>query len=111
MLMWNDLEADEKIRVYDKGVSMSTSPKNLHQLLVSYRSGDMWAPQVEQIEALHAETAYFLKCIQENTTPFNDVFAGLRVIRILEPADKSIRHRGEAGFLGSGMSFNAHTQL
>src|SRR5215472_6241804 len=48
MLVWNDLEADEKIRVYDKGVSMSTNPSNLHQLLVSYRSGDMWAPQVEQ---------------------------------------------------------------
>src|SRR5206468_12874643 len=66
MLVWNDLVADEKIRVYDKGVSMSSSPSNLHQLLVSYRSGDMWAPQVEQIEALRAETAYFLKCIREN---------------------------------------------
>src|SRR3984957_1334873 len=65
MLVWNDLEADEKLRIYDKGVSMS-KPSSLHQLLVSYRSGDMWAPQVEQIEALRAETAYFLKCIEEN---------------------------------------------
>jgi predicted dehydrogenase len=96
MLMWNDLEADEKLRIYDKGVSMSTNPRNLHQLLVSYRSGDMWAPQVEQIEALHAETAYFLKCIEENSKPFNDGEAGLRVVRILEAADKSIRSRGEA---------------
>jgi len=96
MLVWNDLDADEKIKIYDKGVSMSTNPSNLHQLLVSYRSGDMWAPQVEQIEALRAETAYFLKCIQENTTPFNDGVAGLRVVRILEAADKSIRSRGEA---------------
>jgi predicted dehydrogenase len=96
MLVWNDLDADEKIKIYDKGVSMSTNPSNLHQLLVSYRSGDMWAPQVEQIEALRAETAYFLKCIQENTKPFNDGVAGLRVVRILEAADKSIRSRGEA---------------
>ncbi len=96
MLVWNDLEADEKIRVYDKGVSMSTSPSNLHQLLVSYRSGDMWAPQVEQIEALHAETAYFVKCIDENKKPFNDGVAGLRVVRILEAAEKSVRNRGEA---------------
>jgi len=96
MLMWNDLEADEKIRVYDKGVSMSTHPSNLHQLLVSYRSGDMWAPQVEQIEALRAETAYFLKCIEENKKPFNDGAAGLRVVRILEAAEKSVRNRGEA---------------
>jgi predicted dehydrogenase len=96
MLVWNDLEADEKIKIYDKGVSMSANPRNLHQLLVSYRSGDMYAPQVEQIEALQAETAYFLKCIEENENPFNDGIAGLRVVRILEAADKSIRRRGEA---------------
>lgn len=96
MLVWNDLEADEKIRVYDKGVSMSTNPSNLHQLLVSYRSGDMWAPQIEQVEALRAETAYFLKCIEENKKPFNDGVAGLRVVRILEAADRSVRSRGEA---------------
>ena len=71
-------------------------PGALHQLLVSYRSGDMWAPQVEQIEALRAETAYFLKCIEENKNPFNDGIAGLRVVRILEAADKSVRNRGEA---------------
>ena len=96
MLVWNDLEADEKIRVYDKGVSMSTNPSNLHQLLVSYRSGDMWAPQVEQVEALRAETGYFLKCIQENKTPMNDGLAGLRVVRILEAATRSIQSRGQA---------------
>jgi predicted dehydrogenase len=95
MVVWNDLEADEKIKVYDKGVSMS-NPGGLHQLLVSYRSGDMWAPQVEQIEALGAETAYFLQCINENKTPFNDGVAGLRVVRILEAADISVRNRGEA---------------
>jgi predicted dehydrogenase len=96
MLVWNDLEADEKIRVYDKGVSMSANPSNLHQLLVSYRSGDMWAPQVEQVEALRDETGYFLKCIHENRKPMNDGNAGLRVVRILEAAEKSIRKRGEA---------------
>jgi len=95
MLVWNDLEADEKIKVYDKGVSMSANPANLHKLLVSYRSGDMWAPQVAQVEALHAETAYFLKCIDENKTPFNDGAAGLRVVRILEAAQRSLRNRGE----------------
>jgi len=99
MLVWNDLEADEKIKIYDKGVSMSTNPGNLHQLLVSYRSGDMWAPQVEQIEALRAETAYFLHCIEKNETPFNDGINGLRVVRILEAAEKSVRKRGEAVIL------------
>lgn len=96
MLVWNDLEADEKIKVYDKGVNMSANPSNLHQLLVSYRSGDMWAPQVEQIEALRVEIAYFLKCIEENKKPFNDAVSGLGVVRILEAAEKSVRNRGEA---------------
>ena len=96
MLVWNDLEADEKIKIYDKGVSMTTNPSKRHQLLVSYRSGDMHAPQIEQIEALRAETAYFLKCIEDNTAPFNDGVAGLRVVRMLEAADRSVRTRGEA---------------
>lgn len=96
MLVWNDLEADEKIKIYDKGVSMSAHPSNLHQLLVSYRSGDMHSPQVEQVEALRAETAYFLQCIEKNKNPFNDGVAGLRVVRILEAADKSVRSRGQA---------------
>ncbi len=95
MLVWNDLETDEKIKVYDKGVSLSDG-KGLHQLLVSYRSGDMWSPQVEQVEALAEETAYFLQCIMENKKPFNDGVNGLRIVRILEAADKSIRSRGEA---------------
>jgi predicted dehydrogenase len=96
MLVWNDLEADEKIKIYDKGVSMSSNPSNLHQLLVSYRSGDMWAPQVEQVEALRDETAYFLRCIQENKTPFNDGVAGMRIVKLLEAAVRSVQNRGEA---------------
>jgi predicted dehydrogenase len=95
MLVWNDLVSDEKIKVYDKGVSLSDG-KGRHQLLVSYRSGDMWSPQVEQVEALTEETAYFLQCIMENKKPFNDGVNGLRIVRILEAADKSIRNRGEA---------------
>jgi hypothetical protein len=99
MLMWNDLEADEKIKIYDKGVSMSANPSNLHRLLVSYRSGDMLAPQLEQVEALSAETAYFLRCIQENKSPFNDGVNGLRVVRLLQAAEKSVRKRGEVVYL------------
>ncbi|PYT95936.1 MAG: oxidoreductase [Acidobacteria bacterium] len=95
MLVWNDLEPNEKVKVYDKGVSLSDG-QGLHKLLVSYRSGDMWSPQVEQVEALTEETAYFLQCILENRTPFNDGLNGLRIVRILEAADKSIRNRGEA---------------
>jgi len=94
MLVWNDLEADEKLKVYDKGVQM-TSGDAVHQLLVSYRTGDMWAPKVEQVEALKVEAAYFIDCILNNKTPFNDGHAGLHVVRMLEAADKSLQEKGK----------------
>ncbi len=94
MVVWNDLVADEKVRVYDKGVQIS-SGEGIRNLLVSYRSGDMWAPQLEQLEALHAELDYFSDCVMNNKKPFNDGHAGLRIVRMLEAAEKSIRQRGE----------------
>jgi predicted dehydrogenase len=94
MLVWNDLEADEKIKVYDKGVAV-TSGEAVYQQLVSYRTGDMWAPKVEQIEALKAEAAYFVDCVLNDETPFNDGLAGLRVVRILEAADRSLQEKGK----------------
>ncbi len=93
MLVWNDLEADEKIKVYDKGVNI-TSREGLYNLLVNYRSGDMWAPQVEQVEALKQELTYFLDCVSSNRTPFNDGAAGLRVVKLLEAASQSVKQRG-----------------
>jgi predicted dehydrogenase len=94
MLVWNDLEADEKIKIYDKGVNV-TSREGLYDLLVHYRSGDMWSPQVEQGEALTRELAYFVECILTDKTPVNDGEAGLRVVKMLEAANASIRKRGE----------------
>jgi predicted dehydrogenase len=93
MLVWNDLEADEKIKIYDKGVQM-TSREGVYDLLVSYRSGDVWAPKVEQTEALKVELGYFLDCINKNETPINDGEAGLRIVRLLEAADQSLNERG-----------------
>ena len=98
MLVWNDLEADEKIKIYDKGVKV-TSREGLYDLLVHYRSGDMWAPQVEQVEALTRELAYFVDCIAKDEAPLNDGEAGLRVVRMLEAANQSIRKRGELVYL------------
>jgi predicted dehydrogenase len=94
MLVWNDLVADEKIRIYDKGVEITSGDK-VRELLVNYRSGDMWAPQVEQLEALRVELEYFADCILHSKTPFNDGLAGLRVVRMLEAADRSIQEKGE----------------
>jgi len=94
MLVWNDLVADEKVRVYDKGVHLN-SGEGIRDALVSYRTGDMWAPQIEQSEALRVELGYFAHCITHSETPFNDGHAGLRVVRLLEAGDCSIRKKGE----------------
>src|SRR5436190_14938303 len=94
MVVWNDLVADEKVRVYDKGVQI-TSGEGIRNLLVSYRSGDMWAPQIEQLEALHVELDYFADCVLNDKVSFNDGQAGLRIVRMLEAAETSIRKRGE----------------
>jgi predicted dehydrogenase len=93
MLMWNDLEPDEKIKVYDKGVDI-TNGQGVYELLVSYRSGDVWAPKVDATEALSRELAYFVDCIVDNQKPSNDGAAGLRVVRLLEAAEQSLKHRG-----------------
>jgi predicted dehydrogenase len=93
MLVWNDLEPDEKIKVYDKGVDI-TNGQAVHELLVSYRSGDVWAPKVDGAEALKVELSYFLDCIRNNETPSNDGQAGLRVVRLLEAAEESLLGRG-----------------
>ncbi|TGU70172.1 Gfo/Idh/MocA family oxidoreductase [Geomonas terrae] len=99
MLVWNDLVSDEKIRVYDKGVdgldSLNLESKEkAYGLRLSYRSGDMWAPRVTQVEALQGETSYFIDCINNNVTPKNDGHAGLRVVRILEAIKKSLAGGG-----------------
>jgi predicted dehydrogenase len=93
MLMWNDLEPDEKIKVYDKGVDI-TNAEGVYDLLVSYRSGDVWAPKVDATEALNLELGYFLDCIRLNQAPTNDGAAGLRIVRLLEAADLSLKNRG-----------------
>ena len=98
MLVWNDLEADEKLKIYDKGVDVK-SQEGVYNLLVSYRSGDMWAPQVEQVEALRIELQYFVDCVTKGETPFNGGCAGLKVVRMLEAASKSLAKRGELVYL------------
>ncbi len=98
MLVWNDLEADEKVKVYDKGVDVK-GQEGVYNLLVSYRSGDMWAPHVEQVEALRVELAYLVECVENNEKPFNDGRAGLNVVRMLEAASESLEKRGSLVYL------------
>jgi predicted dehydrogenase len=92
MLMWNDLEADEKIKIYDKGVQIGG--EGLYDLLVSYRSGDVLAPRCDQTEALKTELEYFIDCIVADRVPLNDGHAGLRVVKLLTAAEQSLKDRG-----------------
>lgn len=94
MIVWNDLVNDEKIRVYDRGVKV-TSPEGVNALKVGYRSGDMWAPKVEATEALKLELGYFVNCINKNEVPMNDGLAGLRVVRMLEAGAESLAKKKE----------------
>ena len=98
MVVWNDLEADEKVKVYDKGVKIS-SREGVYELLVSYRSGDMWSPQLEQAEALRLELSYFVECVSSGQEPFNNGCAGLRVVKMLEAANESLNGRGSLVYL------------
>lgn len=98
MLVWNDLEPDEKIKIYDKGVQ-KTNGEGRYNLLVSYRMGDIWAPRIEQVEALKVETQYFVECIENDRRPFNDGLAGLNVVRMLEATDASLRNKGGMVYL------------
>ena len=94
MLVWNDLEADEKIKIYDKGIDVKEK-EGVYDLLVSYRSGDMLSPKVQQLEALKLETEHFVHCITNGETPLNDGYAGLRVVKMLEACNKSLANDGK----------------
>ncbi len=95
MIVYDDLEPSEKIKIYDKGITVNDSTESRHQQLIGYRTGDMMAPKLETIEALRAEAAHFVDCIENKKTPETDAQAGLRVVQILEAADKSLAQRGQ----------------
>lgn len=94
MVVFDDLEASEKIKVYDRGISVDPSPQNVYQMLVGYRTGDMWAPQLALAEALSVEARHFVECVTSGAPPLTDGEAGLRVVRLLEAASESMTHQG-----------------
>ncbi len=98
MLVWDDVVADEKIKVYDKGVSKKDGDGR-YEMLVNYRMGDIWAPRLDQTEALKLETRYFVECVEKDETPFNDGYAGLRVVQMLEATDVSLSKKGGLVYL------------
>ena len=94
MVVFDDLETSEKIKVYDRGISVNPSQENLYQMMVGYRTGDMWAPQLGITEALQTEARHFVDCVEKKQTPLTDGHAGLRVVRLLEAAGQSMAQQG-----------------
>jgi predicted dehydrogenase len=101
MLLWNDINPDEKIKIYDKGINIKNR-ENIYNLLVSYRSGDMWAPKVDNTEALKLECKHFVDCIEKGQNFSNNGIAGLRVVKLLEACNESMKNRGKPVNLRTG---------
>ena len=94
MIVYDDLEPSEKIKVYDKGLRLGENGEARYKMLVGYRTGDMWAPQIEMTEALLGEANHFADCIGRGVPTTTSGEAGLRVVRILEAASASMADRG-----------------
>ncbi len=95
MVVYDDLEPSEKVKVYDRGVTVSDSPEGVYQMLVGYRTGDMWAPKLDTSEALRSEAQHFVQCIEQDRQPDTNGEVGLRVVQILEAADRSMQQQGQ----------------
>jgi len=93
MIVYDDLEPSERVKVYDKGITV-TDEKEIHKLLISYRSGDCWCPKVPAGEALENEVRHFAECIRSGARPLSDGLAGLRVVKMIEAGSLSIQQRG-----------------
>ncbi len=94
MIVYDDIEPSEKVKVYDKGITLGSGERGRFEMLVGYRAGDMWAPRLSLTEALRVEAEHFADCVREGRRPITDGWAGRRVVRILEAAALSLADRG-----------------
>ena len=99
MITYDDLEPSEKVKIYDKGISFTDDPKQIQEMRVGYRTGDMWAPKLDGTEALRLGGDHFIDCIINKKTPQTDGALGLRVVELIEAATSSMRGRGETVYI------------
>jgi predicted dehydrogenase len=99
MIIYNDLEPSEKIKLYDKGVSFTDDPQKILEMRVTQRTGDMWAPKVAATEALRVGSAHFIECIEQNKAPETNGRLGFRVVELIEAATASMRGKGETVYI------------
>jgi predicted dehydrogenase len=95
MIVYDDTETSEKIKIYDKGIDVTTR-EGVYDTLVQYRTGDMLSPKIDQTEALTTATAHFIDCVKSGKKPDTDGHAGLNVVRVLEASGESIKNGGKA---------------
>jgi predicted dehydrogenase len=96
MIVYDDLEPSEKVKVYDRGINLVRDSQDVYEMLINYRTGDMWAPKIELVEALYEEAQHFLDCIRGTSRPITGAAAGLRVVQIMEAATLSMAERGRS---------------
>ena len=96
MIVFDDLDPSEKIKVYDKGITVNDNDsESVYQKMIGYRTGDMWSPKLDVTEALRTEGMHFLQCIRTGERPISDGEAGLRIVKILEAANQSMKKKGQ----------------
>lgn len=92
MIAYDDIEADEKIKIYDRGVDVAANIDNQHSLQIGYRVGDVRAPNLDRYEAVQEMVSHFADCIDQHRQPITDGVAGLRTVKLLEAADRALRN-------------------
>jgi predicted dehydrogenase len=107
-LVFNELNATEPVKVYDRGIDVQDGVEERRRIQVGYRTGDVWSPHIESGEALQAAVTHFAECIREDKRPLSDGLLGLRVVRMLEAATRSIRAQGGRVVLANGSGANGH---
>lgn len=95
MIVYDDTEPSEKIKIYDKGVSYSGKKEDVYQMLIQYRSGDMLAPKLEPTEALKLVSKEFTDSVNENRKPLTDAESGLKVVKLLQASTESMKNKGK----------------
>ncbi len=93
-VVYNDLDPDEKIKVYDRGIEINHDPEQRRGVLVGYRTGDVWSPHLVSEEPLQSMVCHFAECVSSGAEPLTSGEAGLRVVRMLEAAQNSIKAQG-----------------
>ncbi len=96
MLVYDDVNPQEKIKIYDKGVEVSSCYNTFGEFQFLYRHGDIYSPRLEDYEPLNKEARHFLECIRKNKRPISDGYSGLRVVSVLEAANRSLRDSGKS---------------